>query len=66
MNGDEGCVAMIGLVVLAVVISIVTYDNGKSSGYRQGQIDALTGTVKYELVSHPDGTKTWESKKGTP
>jgi hypothetical protein len=32
-------------------------------GYRQGQIDALTGKVKVELVQHPDGTKTWEPKK---
>ena len=28
--------------------------------YKAGQIDALTGTVKYELIEHDDGTKTWE------
>lgn len=27
--------------------------------YRQGQIDALTGEVRYELVDQPDGTREW-------
>ena len=31
-----------------------------SDDYKRGQIDALTGTIKYELVRHPDSTKTWE------
>ena len=30
--------------------------------YRQGQVDALTGNVKYHLVDKPDGTKVWERK----
>lgn len=29
-------------------------------GYKHGQIDALTGNIKYELVTQPDSTKTWE------
>lgn len=28
--------------------------------YRKGQVDALTGKIYYELVIHPDSTKTWE------
>jgi len=32
----------------------------KVEAYRQGQIDALTNTIKYELVSHGDDTVTWE------
>jgi hypothetical protein len=28
--------------------------------YKQGQIDALTGKVKYHLVIQDDSTKTWE------
>jgi tryptophan-rich sensory protein len=31
--------------------------------YKQGQIDALTGTIKYELVTQSDSTKTWERVK---
>mgnify|MGYP007090082872 CR=1 FL=1 len=30
--------------------------------YRQGQVDALTGNVKFHLVDKPDGTKVWERK----
>ena len=28
--------------------------------YKNGQVDALSGNIKYELVEHKDGTKTWE------
>lgn len=31
--------------------------------YKNGQVDALTGKVKYELVTNADSTKTWEQKK---
>jgi len=31
--------------------------------YKKGQVDALTGTVKYHLVTKPDSTKTWEEIK---
>ena len=34
--------------------------NVRTKAYKQGQIDALTGKVKYELVEHDDGTRTWE------
>ena len=36
---------------------------GETRGYKKGQIDALTGTVKYQLVDNPDKSKTWELKK---
>lgn len=32
------------------------------TAYREGQIDALTGKVKYELKTNSDSTKTWEYK----
>ena len=28
--------------------------------YKSGQVDALTGKVKYEMVVHEDSTRTWE------
>ena len=31
-----------------------------SSSYKQGQIDALTGKIKYELVVKNDSTKVWK------
>ena len=30
------------------------------STYADGQIDALTGKIHYELVTHPDSTRSWE------
>lgn len=33
------------------------------STYRDGQIDALQGKVKYELVLQPNGERLWETKK---
>lgn len=30
--------------------------------YKQGQIDALTGNIKYHLVAMPDSTKQWEKR----
>ena len=30
--------------------------------YRKGQIDALTGIIKYELVINPDSTRIWKIK----
>jgi len=28
-------------------------------GYKKGQIDAINGIIKYELVDMPDQTKDW-------
>ena len=46
-------VFLAGLAVCIVAIS-------KDSGYRQGQIDALTNNIQYKLVTMPDSTKVWE------
>ena len=32
-------------------------------GYQEGQIDALTGKIVYELVVQPDSTRKWEKVK---
>ena len=44
------------LVCLAVCIGVIS----KDTGYRQGQIDALTNNIQYKLVTMPDSTKVWE------
>jgi hypothetical protein len=54
-----GCILGIALGLWLSYIS--QYIFGRT--YKDGQIDALTGKVKYELVTHPDSTKTWESIK---
>ena len=50
--------AVIGVCIVCTVLYVSGADYDK--GYRQGQIDALTGTVKYELVTQADSTKMWQ------
>ena len=50
---EMGYTAMFTLVMSYLVIQ-------KENPYKQGQIDALTGKIKYELKTNPDSTKTWE------
>jgi len=48
---------VLGIILLGVIVNIA------DTTYEDGQIDALTGNVKYHLVINPDSTKTWESIK---
>lgn len=49
----------LGVVLGVLLISAV---GSRSVAYKQGQIDALNGNVKYELKKQPDGTTKWEHK----
>lgn len=52
------------LILAMVFVSLIGgYFTGSGIGYRDGQIDALTGNIKYELVTQPDSTRTWEEIK---
>ena len=31
--------------------------------YQDGQVDAINGVIKYELVTQPDSTRIWEKIK---
>ena len=55
------------IFVVAFCFVMLTLDAANSSyrrGYEIGYIDACKdfyqGKIKYELVEHADGTKTWE------
>lgn len=48
---------MIGVVVTLLIFMYVV------DPYKQGQVDALTGNVKYELVTQDDSTKVWKEMK---
>jgi hypothetical protein len=48
---------MIGIVVTLLIFKYV------ADPYKQGQVDALTGNVKYELVTQDDSTKVWKEIK---
>lgn len=49
----------LGIVCFGIAIGILIGRTDKTN-YKQGQIDALTGNIKYELVINDDSTKTWE------
>lgn len=48
---------MIGIVVTLLIFMYVV------DPYKQGQVDALTGNVKYELVTQDDSTRVWKEIK---
>ena len=48
---------MIGIVVTLLIFKYVV------DPYKQGQVDALTGNVKYELVTQDDSTRVWKEIK---
>jgi hypothetical protein len=56
-NGAAFCAFLVGffvgmLITLACSIHIDLY--------KRGQVDALTGKIRYELVVKADSTKSWE------
>jgi hypothetical protein len=57
----EGVGILCGIFVMAGIVLFSTEVSDES--YKQGQVDALTGKVKYELVVNADSTKTWEEVK---
>ena len=53
--------SLVAGVIIVVVLTIV--DVKLEYEYHQGQIDALTGKIQYELKVNPDSTRTWEKTK---
>lgn len=49
--------ALVYAVCISASIAVVLVE-----AYKMGQVDALTGKVKYELKTNADSTKTWELK----
>ena len=47
---------IISLMVSVLFLGPISYN----TGFKEGQIDALTGNVKYELIINPDSTRSWE------
>ena len=55
-------ITVILVFIVVVLISMLIGGAFDTAGkYKQGQIDALTGKVKYELVAQPDSTRIWKS-----
>ena len=53
------------LTVLAITCYGLLPSEVRKEAYRQGQIDAANGVMKYELKKLPTGETVWV-KKGTP
>jgi len=66
-TGDAvGLGIFIGIVMAFIILIIMCECAPKQTflyqeGYKQGQIDALTGKVNWQLKEHSDKTKTWEA-----
>ena len=61
LPGHEGSVSGIGslvMLILFVIFAVLHYFNS----YKSGQIDALTGKIKYHLVTNENMTVEWERK----
>lgn len=65
-----GCGGLMFIFVVVFVSAMFIQDAANSSykrGYEIGYIDACKdfhqGKIKYELVEHDDGTRTWEKWK---
>ncbi len=54
----------LGFAIGAALIVFIVQATGLPNSYRQGQIDAANGIMKYELQTHDDGTTSWELKGG--
>jgi len=60
-----------GIVIWVLIVAIVMYFFGIVTGdimradfyYKQGQIDAINGIIKYELVEQDDKTVDWQRIK---
>ncbi len=53
----------IGSGLASVLFAMILFSVFEEKYYKQGQIDALNGKVKYELKRNADQTYTWEAKK---
>ena len=51
---------VIATIYWVAMINWSIVPHSEEQAYRQGQIDALSGTVKYELVVQPDSSRIWE------
>ena len=60
LNTEGSNVGLLFVGVFAGIILTMIIDNVFREPYKHGQIDALTGNIKYELIENSDSTKTWE------
>jgi len=55
---DNGAFIILGVFIGAIVMWVLLVVLGDT--YEKGQIDALSGTVKYELVKQDNDSVQWQ------
>lgn len=55
-------IVIFAIIALPIIAYSIGDEDGYREGYKQGQIDALSGSIEYELRENKDGSKTWEEK----
>ena len=64
LSDDEGIriniasIATLIFFVVLIILNVLTKEN-----YKQGQIDAINGKIKYQLCTNADSTRTWHEIK---
>lgn len=51
-----------GIIAGLIIATLLTAKESTNEGYKQGQIDAINGKIKYELKENEDKSKTWHNK----
>jgi hypothetical protein len=62
MNEEDkafGAGILVGIFVGFVACFYIVINTTDPGDYKQGHIDALTGNVKFELVTLADSTRVW-------
>jgi len=58
-SGDKDDMFCAWILMIFILASLSISINQAKYNYREGQIDALTGNIKYELIIQPDSTRVW-------
>lgn len=60
MEGSKGLLLLVAVMFVSSIYSIITAKKqGSEDGYKQGQIDALQGKIKYRLSKNENGEEVW-------
>jgi hypothetical protein len=62
-NLENACYFIIFVFIILSIGFISGYFVGKSYGYKKGQIDAINGIIKYELIKQENGESKWKRIK---
>ena len=57
---EKGSILLVAAVFIILSYTTFYYRVATPIIYKQGQIDAINGTIKYELTTNSDSTKTWK------